>query len=192
MLHASKLRDEAERLAAVRALRVIGTPPDPRFDSLTNLAKALFRTPIAALTLVEDDVVHIHSCAGEFPAKAAPRSGCFCNWLLLSKEPTMLIVEDGLTDARFAIVGHPVTPPNARFYAGAPLVGSSGHIYGSLCVLDPEPRQFKAEHYCLLSHLAEMAVAELERDMVSLVHFIKFAVAPLQGRRHFFQFKKIE
>eukprot|EP00439_Symbiodinium_sp_Y106_P036463 s903_g4.t1 len=55
-------------------------------------------------------------------------------------------------------------PPHFRFYAGAPLVGSRGERYGTLCVADFVPRSFKAEQYALLCNFAALVVEELERN----------------------------
>ncbi|MBA4254225.1 MAG: GGDEF domain-containing protein, partial [Comamonadaceae bacterium] len=40
-------RDEAARLSAMRALGVLDTAAEERFDRLTRLAQALFDVPIA-------------------------------------------------------------------------------------------------------------------------------------------------
>jgi CheY-like chemotaxis protein len=47
--------DEGRRLAALRALGVLDTPADERFDRLTRLAAALFGVPVALVTLVDRD-----------------------------------------------------------------------------------------------------------------------------------------
>lgn len=79
----------------------------------------------------------------------------------------MLVVEDALQDERFAENRYVKGAPHIRFYAGCPLVGSMGHRYGTLCILDFVPRHFTAEQYLTLCHFAELATRELERDAVS-------------------------
>lgn len=39
--------DEATRLAALRSLDILDTPPEERFDRLTRLARRLFGVPFA-------------------------------------------------------------------------------------------------------------------------------------------------
>ena len=55
-------------------------------------------------------------------------------------------------------------PPFVRFYAGAPLIDSSGFRLGSLCVLDHAPREFDAENCNVLCNFAEVVVREIEKD----------------------------
>ena len=55
-------------------------------------------------------------------------------------------------------------PPDIRFYAGAPLVTSSGLRLGSLCVIDREPRDLDAEQLNVLCNFAEVVTREIEKD----------------------------
>ena len=45
--------NEAERLAALHRLRILDTPPEDRFDRITQFAQRLFGVPIALITLVD-------------------------------------------------------------------------------------------------------------------------------------------
>ncbi len=54
--------------------------------------------------------------------------------------------------------------PFIRFYAGAPLITSSGHRLGSLCVIDRKPRELEAQSCNVLINFAEIVVRELEKD----------------------------
>ena len=70
----------------------------------------------------------------------------------------------GVGARRFA--GNPLVtgPPDIRFYAGAPLVTSSGLRLGSLCVIDRTPRDLDAEQLNVLCNFAEVVVREIEKD----------------------------
>jgi hypothetical protein len=46
---------EPERLAATRALRLLDTAPERRFDQLVQLAAKIFDVPIAYVALVDSD-----------------------------------------------------------------------------------------------------------------------------------------
>ena len=46
--------DEEKRLSVLRAFSVLDTPPELEFDRLVKLAAQLCRTPIAALSLVDE------------------------------------------------------------------------------------------------------------------------------------------
>ena len=56
--------------------------------------------------------------------------------------------------------------PFIRFYAGAPLITSSGHRMGSLCIIDRKPRELEAESLNVLINFAEIVVRELEKDQM--------------------------
>ena len=158
--------DEAKRLATLTSLDVIDRPKEDRFDNITAIMQSIFNTPVSAITLLAETRTHFHSCAGEW-APSAPRKGSFCDRILEGACPKMLVVEDALQDSRFInnkyVVGHPYI----RFYAGAPLVGSLGHRYGTLCIIDFVPRHFTADQYLILAHFAELATRELERESLA-------------------------
>ncbi len=145
--------NEDERLASLRDLGILDTPPDERFDAVTRLACRLFRMPVALVSLVDEDRNGVKSVVC-FPQGAqGPREQAFCAHGILSPEHT-LVVEDMTCDARFA--AHPlVTGPEAvRFYAGVPLLDPQGRALGTLCVLDTRPRRFSRDDIETLSELA--------------------------------------
>ena len=57
---------ERERLAALRALHILDTPPEERFDRLTRLATHLFGVPMAFISLVDENRLWFKSRQG-FP-----------------------------------------------------------------------------------------------------------------------------
>ncbi len=93
--------DEAGRLASVRALHVIGAPPVPKFQDISKLMTTLFGVPAAAVTLIDTDLRFVAG-AGSWSCSSAGRAGSFCDWILVSEKPMMLVVEDALEDSRCA------------------------------------------------------------------------------------------
>ena len=67
---------------------------------------------------------------------------------------------------RFAENPLVVNEPFIRFYAGAPLVTSTGHRLGSLCIIDRKPRELEAESCNVLINFAEIIVRELEKEQM--------------------------
>ena len=65
---------------------------------------------------------------------------------------------------RFADNPLVTSEPHIRFYAGAPLVSSTGHRLGSLCIIDRKPRTLDAESCNVLCNFAEVIIRELEKD----------------------------
>ncbi|MDH4335565.1 MAG: GGDEF domain-containing protein, partial [Chloroflexota bacterium] len=47
--------DESNRLAQLRALTILDTDAEERFDRITRLAQRLFGVPIALVSLVDED-----------------------------------------------------------------------------------------------------------------------------------------
>lgn len=135
-----------------------GTEPDERFDRLTRLARHLFDTPMALLSLVGSDRRWVKSRWGLDPGKAPPELP-FCSQALLGDD--VLIVPDATRDDRFR--DHPlvVDLPEIRFYAGCPVHAPDGKPLGTLCVIDHEPREVQEEDAGVLRDLAWMLEQEL-------------------------------
>lgn len=150
--------NEAQRLAALHALLILDTPPEQRFDRITEFAAAEFDVPICLISLVDEDRQWFKSRVG-IDVCETPRSLSFCAYALHSSET--LVVPDTHADERFA--DHPVVvdPPHLRFYAGAPLVLPSGLIAGTLCLADMQPRQLDELDLSILATLRDLAVNEL-------------------------------
>ena len=66
----------------------------------------------------------------------------------------MLTVADATQDSRFADNPLVVGEFGLRAYAGAPIIGPTGHALGALCVLDTQARQFSTEALTRLATLA--------------------------------------
>ena len=149
---------EAERLAALRELRVLDTPDDPRFDRITRLASRLLGVEIAAIGLVDAERLWFKSRHGLDMAEV-PRELTFCDRIVAEGDP--LVVPDACADPRFVASPYVTGAPHVRFYAGIPLHGPGGLPVGSLCVIDRRPRDFSPEDRAALEDLAAMAEAEL-------------------------------
>jgi len=150
--------NDAERLASLRVLNMLDTPPEERFDRITRLAARFFDMPIAYVSLVDQDRQWFKSKQG-FDICETPRSISFCGHTILREEA--LVISDATKDDRFS--DNPVVagPPFLRFYAGHPLSGPGGYKVGSLCMLDLKPREFDAEKIQALKDFAAMIEHEL-------------------------------
>jgi PAS domain S-box-containing protein len=151
-------RDERERLDALRALQLLDTPREERFDRIARVAARLFGAPIAMVSLVDSDRLWAKSCVG-LSGRDLPRDQGFCGHAILEDGP--MVVRDLREDARF--VANPLVTGTAklRSYIGVPLRAPSGHKVGTLCVLDHEPRTVGPDELEALSDLAQLAESEL-------------------------------
>ena len=151
---------ELFRLAALDGLQILDTPPEAAFDALTRLAADSFDVPIALISLVDDRRQWFKSRVG-LAATHTAREHAFCGHAIAHPGDVM-IVTDATQDARFA--GNPLVTgePSIRFYAGAPLVTSTGHALGTLCVIDNKPRTLTPAQVTQLRLLADRVVDQLE------------------------------
>jgi hypothetical protein len=56
--------NESARIAALRALDILDTEPEARFDRLTRLSQRMFAVPIALVSLVDENRQWFKSCQG--------------------------------------------------------------------------------------------------------------------------------
>lgn len=150
--------DEATRLDTLRALDILDTAPEERFDRLTRLARRLFGVPIALVNLVDTDRLWVKSCVG-LPVTEVPREISFCGHTILGDD--ILVVPDMELDERFHDNPLVVGAPHIRFYAGCPLRVADGSRLGTLCLIDLDPRTLDADDRQMLRDLARMAEQEL-------------------------------
>jgi PAS domain S-box-containing protein len=150
--------DEAKRLAALRALAILDTEDEERFDRITRVAARTFDAPIALVSLVDADRQWTKSRVG-VTTKEVPRESSFCARAILGERD--LVVPDTLVDPAFATNEQVVGEPYLRFYAGHVIRGAGGHKLGTVCVADTRPRSFGAEDRRLLGDLARWAEQEL-------------------------------
>ena len=160
MLIAPQTQNEAARVAALRCLDVLDTPPERAFDHLVEIAAQICGTPIALLTLVDRDRQWFKSRRG-IDVPQTGRRESFCGHAIgYGDHP--LVVEDANRDARFADNPLVTGPPGIRFYAGAPVRLSEGHALGTVCVIDRQPRHMQAWQLAALGALSRQASRLLE------------------------------
>lgn len=151
--------NEAERLAELRALAILDTPPEERFDALVQLAQQLFRVPIVYVALIDTSRQWFKAHVG-LNVIQTDRDISFCGHAILEQQP--LIVPDARLDHRFADNPLVTGEPFVRFYAGHPLSGPHGYHVGTLCLVDREPRTLTDQEVQVLKQLARMAEVQLQ------------------------------
>lgn len=152
-------QQEAARQAAVDRLAVDFA--DTALDDITRTAADMFGAPVALVTILDGDTQRFASKVGT-EISQTPREWAFCEHAIKQPDQVML-VEDMRLDPRFADNPLVTGEPYVRFYAGAPLVTSSGHAVGTVCVLDVEPRKIDPELLESLRFLAQQVMTTLER-----------------------------
>lgn len=170
--------NEVERLVALRSYGPIEPVPDPDFDDLALLAAEICDTPIALVTLVDEDHQWLKGRAGTDLTQTS-RELSFCGHAILGTD--VFIVPDTAQDERFADNPFVIGDPNIRSYTGAPLITPEGYALGTVCVIDRKPRVLTAQQANALQALGRRIVAlfELRRAQAEL----KRAINELRAAR---------
>jgi len=153
------IANEAARLRALRAYHILDTDPEQVFDDLTLLAAQVCGTPIALITLVDENRQWFKSKIG-IDVQETARNISFCAHAI--EQPGLFVVPDTLSDGRFSDNPMVVNEPHIRFYAGAPLLTRDGDPLGTICVLDSMPRTLTADQRAALNALRRQAETQLE------------------------------
>lgn len=152
--------EEEARLRALHDTGLLDTPPEQVFERIAEFTAKMFHVPTALISLVDQDRQWFKACVG-LDVRETPRDIAFCAYAIL--RPEVLVVSDPENDPRFAANPLVVGPPHIRFYAGAPLVTSTGYPIGTLCLIDYQHRDdFGSKEAESLAGLAGFAMELIE------------------------------
>ena len=153
--------NEPQRLAALRALDILDSPPEAAYDEIAVLAAQICECPVGYISFIDDNRRWLKARYG-LPSEVtnAPRGATVCSTTICGAE--MLVVPDMTQDSRFDRIAIVVGEPNCRFYCGMPLITDEGYALGTLCVLDFEPRRLTFEQTEALRRLSRQIVTLLE------------------------------
>ena len=166
--------DDAARLHALRTSGALDARAAPLFEAAAKRAADIFDVPLAMVTLIEEDRQIIGAARGPLLAAEAsglaavtndelgvPRPLSMCGHVVAAGQT--LVVPDVSRDLRF--VGNPaLTAKGTRFYAGAPLRDAAGHVLGTLCLFDVEPRTMNQREVKLLEAMAGDVMESLRQS----------------------------
>jgi PAS domain S-box-containing protein len=151
--------NERERLAKLKALRILDSEPEGIFDGIATLAGQMCQCPIVFLSLIDSDRQWFKSKIG-FEQQSIPRDVALCSETILGN--SSLLIPDLSREPRFASNPLVKGAPRARFYAGAPLITRDNFAIGSLCVLHTAKHSLTDAQISALETLAHQAARHIE------------------------------
>lgn len=149
---------EHDRLAALQRFDVLDSPREEPFDRVTRLVRSIFGVSTGIVSMIDGHRQWYKSADGSNRSEVV-REETFCRFPLVSGET--LVVPNATLDPRFADNPN-VTSGGVGFYAGVPLRTTDGHVIGTICAIDPQPRDFSEREVKILEDLALITMNELE------------------------------
>jgi PAS domain S-box-containing protein len=176
MAHPSSMpfpSNEAQRLKALEAYKILDTLPEESFDNLAELAATICGVPVALISLMDKDRQWFKARYG-MEAQEAPRNITFCQYTILSEE--LMEIGDATLDPRFCGLPAVTQDPNLRFYAGKSLMDQEGHALGTICVIDYQPHSLNA------SQVRSMEILSKEVENLLTLHKEKEQLKQLSSK----------
>ncbi|ARF60561.1 hypothetical protein B1H20_03525 [Streptomyces violaceoruber] len=162
----SRLWDEG-RLGGLRETG-LSAASDAGMERFARLAAELVGVPVSLVSLVEPArqvFPGMVGLAGPWAeSRQTPLTHSLCRHVVAEGRP--LVLTDAREDAR-TVTSLAIPDLGVVGYAGMPLTDSDGHVLGSLCAIDTEPRRWSERELGLLEDLAAACSAELRLRIVS-------------------------
>ncbi|MFC4637498.1 GAF domain-containing protein [Deinococcus hohokamensis] len=140
------------RVALVRDLRILDTPPERSFDVVAQGLARLYHVPVALVTFLDQEHQFIKAAVGT-DERQRPLTETFCQYTMTSDQ--VLVIPDLTEDARTREHPFVTGSPHLRFYAGAPIM-VEGLQVGTACIFDLAPRTLTSVQVSSLAHLARL------------------------------------
>ena len=175
-------KNEQQRVELLHLLDVLDGPSEPLYDDVAELAASICNMPIAAISLIDTDRQWFKAKVG-ISQTELPRNEAFCAHTILHGD-RLLEVEDAQQDERFSTSSFVTGNPGVRFYAGAPIVMSTGDVIGAVCVLGLRPARLTEDQRRALLALGRQTASNFELRRRSLEAESAARDADRLARRH--------
>jgi phosphoserine phosphatase RsbU/P len=166
----TETQSETDRgLMVMRRYAALEAPEDGAFDRIARIAGTTFATPIATVSIVDEDRVWFAATQGLEGVRHVGTEPGLCASVVLQNGP--YVVNDALSDPR--TYDHPLVRGDLglRFYAAAPIITSTGHALGTVNVIDRSPRdvtEVTGAQIAVLTDLAGVVADQLEIKLSAL------------------------
>ncbi|MBE9005032.1 GAF domain-containing protein [Fortiea sp. LEGE XX443] len=150
---------EQARLQVLRRYEILDTEPEQAYDNIAKLAAFICGTSIAVVNFIDENRQWFKAKLG-LDVSEMPRNFGLSYLCLECKN--IVVIPDTLVHAQFATNPAVTGYPYVRFYAGVPLISPEGQILGTLCAIDPAPRELNQQQVEALSALGSQVISQLE------------------------------
>lgn len=157
------------RLEALKKYRILDSEAEEQFNALVALAAAICETPIALISLLDQDRQWFKAKLGIEIAET-PLDHAICAHSVRSGKD-IFVVNKASTDPVFRDNPLVVEAPHIEFYAGAVLTTPENQRLGTLCVIDTIPRSLSERQLECLRIISKqvMYLMELRRSSLELL-----------------------
>ncbi|RSK45052.1 GAF domain-containing protein [Hymenobacter rigui] len=152
--------NEASRLRTLHLYQVANTTPEQIFDEYVAWAAQLFNTPIALISLVDEEYVHFKALTGAEGVPGLPRTESMCSAAILLDLP--IITSDYKAESCQLIKPDVAQALGLGFYAGSALRMPDGERIGMMAVIGREFRTLSAAEEDVLTQLANLVSRTIE------------------------------
>lgn len=149
-------------MLAVSEFSQLSFEQDKELKDAVLLANKIFNTPIAIISLLDEEKLGIKLSVG-LSQISIPTAISLCNYTASLKE--ILIIEDTLKDQHFSELSIIEGGKEIRFYAAAPLITKHGLCVGTLSVLDFVTHSRVERDELCLSILAKHVISVMEAKL---------------------------
>ncbi len=151
---------EEQRLKLLRSYCILDSEYDADFDNITAIAAQICNTPIALISLLDENRQWFKSHHG-LEISETPKDYSFCAHAINHNEE-LLIIEDARKEERFRDNPFVVNEPSVVFYAGVVLKDEQNLPFGTLCVIHQKQHNLCENQIKLLKALANQVVLLME------------------------------
>lgn len=157
--------NETARLRSVQRTGLMDSAHSDRFDIYTDLMRRLSGFPVAYCGLIDDARQYFlsHNFPECLQLPEVPRDQTLCQFALL--QPAPYIVPDMRRHDTLSV--HPLVLGEPHFVAWAafPLVTAEGHVLGTLCAADYEPRHLTPDVIEIMRRVAAELALVIEAQV---------------------------
>ena len=137
MMPAPVPANDAVRLAELYRFDILDSANEQEYDDLVLLAAQICGCSMGTITLIDKDRQWFKSRVN-VEATQGSREHAFCAHAIMEED--ILMVPDSKKDERFYDNPNVTGGLMIRFYAGAPIVSSTGYAMGTICTMDKAPK----------------------------------------------------